>query len=155
VYVADDRTEEDITKALRSAGVDVEGERERGALIFLSKWQWRLQGDHKRDAMAANVRRLVERVLERDFLGAWIAVDMTWALDPDVSAEDLLDWERHWNDLLTTMPTVLLCQYSEWRISPQVLLSQLQTHPIAVFGDQLYPNSLFAPRLQDGVSSLP
>ena len=145
IYVAADRTEAEVSKALRGMGTDVERERRQGRLVFVSKWQWRLQADHQLEAMAANVRRIVEGVLSRGYSGAWVAVDMTWALDPDLEAADLFSWEKHWNELLATMPTVLLCQYNQWRISPAVLLSQLQTHPIAILGDQLYPNSFFEP----------
>ncbi len=45
LYVVDDRTVEEVTGALATLGVDARVEQERGALVFVSKSEWRNTGD--------------------------------------------------------------------------------------------------------------
>jgi PAS domain S-box-containing protein len=145
LYVADDRSLDDITGAMEAAGIDTRGQRERGALAFVGKWQWRNPGKFDVKAMAQRVQDLIVRVLAPGFSALWVAVDMTWTLEPDIGAEELARWESDWNDLLRDLPIVLLCQYNRWRLTPETLHHELRTHPMAILGDHVYPNFFYQP----------
>lgn len=145
LYVADDRTEKEINEALKAAGVDAEGVMSRGALTFVDKSRWRNPGDFDVEDMAAGVKRLAARCLEPGFSGLWIAVDMTWTLKPDIAPKDLARWESIWNELLRTLPVVLLCQYSLTKLPEETLHSELRTHPMVIVGDRICPNFFYEP----------
>ncbi|MEX2430596.1 MAG: MEDS domain-containing protein, partial [Dehalococcoidia bacterium] len=145
LYVVDDRTVEEVMAALERVGVDAEAARSRGALTFLSKQQWRNPGDFDVEVMAADARELIRSALAPGFTGLWTAVDMTWALAPDISPEDLAVWESHWNRILRDIPVVLLCQCNRSRLSPETLHHELRTHPMAILGGHVYPNFFYEP----------
>jgi len=145
VYVVDDRTIEEVATALRRAGVDISREQRRGALQFINRAQWRNPGDFDVVAMGEGVKRLVKQALAPGWPGLWIAVEMTWALSPDVNPERLAEWEAFWNTLITDMPAVLLCQYNRRRIPPAAVYLELKTHPLIVTPHEVYRNFYYEP----------
>jgi PAS domain-containing protein len=145
VYVVDDRTVEELTTGLNRAGVDVSREQGRGALQFISRAQWRNPGEFEVAAMAEGVRRLVNEALAPGWPGLWIAVEMTWALIPDIRPDRLAEWEAFWNTLLTDMPVVLLCQYNRLRIPPAAIYLELKTHPLIMTPHEVYRNFYYEP----------
>jgi len=44
ICVTGGRSAEEFSRALAAAGVDVEKERRYGSLLFVSKWNWRIEG---------------------------------------------------------------------------------------------------------------
>jgi signal transduction histidine kinase len=145
VYVVDDRTVEDLISGLGRAGVDVSREQERGALQFIGKAQWRNPGDFEVTAMAEGVKKLVNQALAPGWPGLWVAVEMTWALSPDIDPGRLAEWEAFWNNLITDMPAVLLCQYNRRRIPPAAIYLELKTHPLVVTPHEVYHNFYYEP----------
>jgi PAS domain S-box-containing protein len=143
LYVAVDRTVNEVTGALEAVAIDVKRELHRGALSFVDKWQWRNPGNFDINAMAKGVQELVRHALSPGFPGLWISVDMTWALDPDISPEELARWESGLNDLIREAPVVLLCQYNCGQVAPETLLYELQTHPMVILGDHVHPNFFY------------
>lgn|GEM_PF-2888025 len=77
--------------------------------------------------------------------GLWVAVDMTWTLEPDISATQLSSWEASWNDLILGMPVALLCQYHEQKFPHEFLHPQFLTHPFVIRGGQIYSNFYYNP----------
>ena len=145
VYIADDRTVEEVTEALLTAGADVGREQKCGALLFSCKWDWRNSGEFDIDMMAAGVKTLVDQALAPGLPGLWVAVEMTWTLEPDIDPRTLAQWESHWNELIAGMPVVLLCQYNRQRITPAAIRWELRTHPLVICNDQVYPNLYYEP----------
>jgi PAS domain S-box-containing protein len=145
VYVVDDRTADEIVTGLTRAGVDVSHEQARGALYFINKAQWRTPGDFDIAVMAEGVKRLVNQALAPGWPGLWVAVEMTWALSPDIDPERLAEWEAFWNHLITEMPVVLLCQYNRLRIPPAAIYLELKTHPLVVTPHEVYRNFYYEP----------
>jgi hypothetical protein len=143
ICVAGDRAYDDFVQAIAEAGVDAARERERGSILFVTKWDWRHEGVFDTRLMSEGVKKLVNQVLSRGARGLWIAVDMTWALEPNVALKGLVEWETMWNDLLTDIPVVLLCQYDEHRFTPEFMRPQLHTHPFFVHESRIYPNAFY------------
>lgn len=143
VYITDDQTAEDVQKLLNVAGIDVDAETQRGALVFLTKWEWRHKGDFDRTTMARHVKVIVDTALAGGFKGLWAAVEMTWTKAPDIGADDVARWEGMWNDLLMGMPVVLLCTYDRSQFDPGFLRPELFTHPFIIHEGELYPNHFY------------
>lgn len=145
MYVVDDRTIEELTTGLNRAGVDASREQARGALQFINRSHWRNPGEFEIAAMAEGVKRLVNQALAPGWPGLWMAVEMTWALSPDIRPDRLAEWEAFWNNLIADMPVVLLCQYNRLRIPPAAIYLELKTHPLVVTPHEVYRNFYYEP----------
>jgi hypothetical protein len=154
VYVTDSRTADEAARALAIFGVDVDMELRHGSLQFLGKWDWRHEGTFDQDLMASHVKAIVARSLAAEFKGVWVAVEMTWTRDPDVSAEAVATWEGMWNDLLMDMPVVLLCMYDRREFAPEFLRPELHTHAFVIHDRKVYPNCYFDKAVSEPDSKL-
>jgi two-component sensor histidine kinase len=143
--VVDDRTVEIFIKQLHLMNIDAKKEQERGALIFVTKRQWRNPGAFDIPIMAEGVKKLVNESLSPSWKGLWIAVEMTWTLTPDIASDILGTWESFWNKLIEGMPAVLLCQYNRQRIPPAAVYYALKTHPLVATPDDIYQNFYYEP----------
>jgi PAS domain S-box-containing protein len=79
---------------------------------------------------------------------------MTWTLGPDIAADRLRHWEATINRIFVPgFPGRIICQYSRRRLAPAVVDTCLSTHPLAIIGDQIYPNLYYeAPLILGGGS---
>jgi signal transduction histidine kinase len=152
VYVADDQTVEQITAYLKVGGVDVQSEISRGRLAFWTRDNWRQPGELDSLRKAAQVRGFINEAANAGFKGVRFAVEMTWTLGPDISAEKLEHWEATINTLFDpAFPGRIICQYNRSRLSSNLLLAALRTHPIALLGQNVYPNFFYqAPLILNG-----
>src|SRR5205085_6879651 len=73
------------------------------------------------------------------------AVGMSVPLGPAIGEQDLERWEASINLIFDPeFPGRIVCQYNRSRLSPEVLLAALHTHPLAILGDEVYPNLFYA-----------
>ena len=154
IYIADDHTVEEVAHALKESGVDVGGEAARGALLLWTRREWRQPGDLDSEKKALQVGEFVDAALAAGFKGIRFAVEMTWTLGPDIAADRLRHWEATINRIFVPgFPGRIICQYSRRRLSPGVVDTCLSTHPLAIIGDQIYPNLYYeAPLILSGES---
>jgi signal transduction histidine kinase len=152
VYVADDQTVEQITDHLKSGGIDVRTETARGRLVFWTRNNWRQPGELDSLRKAGQVRGFISDAANEGFKGVRFAVEMTWTLGPDISAEKLEHWEATINTLFEpAFPGRIICQYNRSRLSPDIMLAALHTHPIVIIGQDVYPNLFYqAPLILNG-----
>jgi two-component system, chemotaxis family, sensor kinase Cph1 len=155
IYVADDLTVFQLHRALASFGIDVLSEMARGALLLLTKSDWRQPGELDSQAKARQVRGMIDEALAAGFSGVRFGVEMTWTLDPSIDAARLRHWEATINTVFThELPARIICQYSRWRLTPGALHAGLVTHPQAILGEGLYENPYYdAPRILAGEPS--
>jgi hypothetical protein len=95
--------------------------------------------------MAHKVTKIVRQGVALGNRGLWVAVDMSWALEPNISSTQLSEWEASWNDLILGMPVVLLCQYHEQKFPHDFLHPQFLTHPFIVRQGRIYSNFYYNP----------
>ena len=145
VYVADDMTVFQIHRALADAGVDALREMARGALLLLTRADWRQAGELDSELKAEQVRGMIDGAIDAGFSGVRFGVEMTWTLGPTIDAALLRHWEATINAILTSnTPARIICQYSRWRLTPGALHAGLVTHPQAILGDGIYSNPFYA-----------
>ena len=154
IYIADDQTVDQVAHALESGGIDVGKELKRSALLLWTRAEWRQPGELDSDKKAAQVRQFIDAAFAAGFSGIRFAVEMTWTLGPDISAERLKHWEATINQIFVPgFPGRIICQYSRSRLSPAVVETSLSTHPLAIIGRQVYPNPFYeSPLILDGSS---
>ena len=145
VYLADESTVEEIADALSTSGIVVTQEQEKGNFQFLSKWEYRQGKELEPDMMIPVVRSLVNQAMTRECPGLWLAVEMTWTLEPEVDQEQLLRWEAILDGLLKEIPAVVLCLYNRHQMAPSVLHAALRTHPLMMGKSRIYQNPYYDP----------
>jgi len=154
IYIADDQTTDHLASHLKQSGIDVAAESKRSRLLLWTRKEWRQPGELNSDKKAAQVRHFISQAARLGFKGIRFAVEMTWTLGPDIRADKLEHWEATINTLFEpTFPVHIICQYNRSRLSPDIMLAALHTHPVAIVGQNIFPNSYYqAPLLlkEDG-----
>ncbi|HZY30019.1 MAG TPA: PAS domain S-box protein, partial [Candidatus Methylomirabilis sp.] len=141
LYIADHSTTREVAAALAAAGVDVQRERERGALVLLTKRETYLRGGRfEPEAMIALLRQALEEALAAGFTGLRATGEMTWALGPEVGCDRLIEYEATLNTFLPGARALAICQYDRRRFPPAIMRDVLRTHPVAILGDQVCQN---------------
>jgi two-component system cell cycle sensor histidine kinase/response regulator CckA len=154
IYIADDQTVDELAARLELGGVDVGNQVGRGALKLWTRQEWHQSGRLSSDNKAAQVLDLVGTAANAGFKGVRFAVEMTWTLGPDIDVSDLEHWEASINNLFNPgSPRRIICQYNRSRLSPEALLAAFHTHPLAILGNNVYPNWFYeAPVILNGKS---
>jgi signal transduction histidine kinase/CheY-like chemotaxis protein len=135
-----------LEHALQEAGVDVQGECDRGALVFVTQRDhWLPGGRFDPGAMMDALRQTEQQALEDGFSGLRATWNMGWVLEGTPGADRLIEYEAHLNRFLAGSRTCALCRYSRQGTSPELIEDALQTHPLAVLGDQICPNAYYEP----------
>jgi PAS domain S-box-containing protein len=147
LYVADDRSAEQIAQALKAAGVDVSHEQARGALLILTKRETYLKAGDEFDpqAMIEFLHLAEVQALAEGFSGLRVLGETAWALGPKVTSHRLIEYEALVNEFLKNSRSLCLCQYNRQRYDPAIIHDVLRTHPIAILGDQVCPNPYYEP----------
>jgi PAS domain S-box-containing protein len=152
IYIADDQTIQQLSERLQSSGINVSDETAKARLKLWTRNEWRQPGELSSERKAAQVREFFNAASAGGFKGIRFAVEMTWTLGPDISAQQLEHWEATINTLLpSNYPSRIICQYNQSRLRPEVLIAGLHTHPLAILGNEVCPNPFYqAPLILDG-----
>jgi signal transduction histidine kinase/ActR/RegA family two-component response regulator len=135
-----------LEHALQEAGVDVTGECDRGTLVFLTRREtWLPGGRFDPGTMMDILRQAEQQALDDGFSGLRATWNMGWVLEGTPGADRLIEYEAHLNRFLAGSRTCALCRYSREGSSPELIQDALQTHPLAVLGEQICPNAYYEP----------
>jgi hypothetical protein len=89
IYIADDQTVEDLEDQLRQSGINVGQECDRGALKLWTRREWRQPGELSSERKSRQVLQYIQDASQAGFGGCRFAVEMTWALGPEIGADQL------------------------------------------------------------------
>lgn len=146
LHVADDSTIAEIVAVLASAGIDVDTERARGRLRLVTKREAYLEsGRFEARAMIEFLQHAEAEALQDGFRGLRIIGEMSWALDPDVTSDQLIRFEVLLNEYLPGTKSTIVCQYHRAQFDPAVLLEVLRTHPVVLMDEYVCPNPYYEP----------
>ncbi len=135
-----------LEHALVEAGVDVTGECDRGALVFVTRRDtWLPGGRFDPGTMMDMLRQAEQQALDDGFSGLRATWNMGWLLEGTTGADRLREYEAHLNRFLAGSRTCALCRYSREGSSADTIQDALHTHPLAVLGDQICPNAYYEP----------
>ncbi|HEV2847033.1 MAG TPA: MEDS domain-containing protein [Thermoanaerobaculia bacterium] len=135
-----------LERALQGAGVDVDFECDRGALVVLTQREhWLPAGRFDPGAMMDALRQTEQQALDDGFSGLRATWNMSWVLEGTPGAERLVEYEAHLNRFLDGSRTSALCRYSREASPAGPIQDALHTHPFAVLGSQVCPNAFYEP----------
>src|SRR5258706_81972 len=130
LYVVDDRIGSQVLRALGRAGVDVESQIERGALVLLNKYRAYIQAEEfDPRGVIERLRKTYREKIEAGFTGLRIAAEMTWALGVEAGWKQLLELEGLFNRFFTGKRARNLCQYNANRFPVSVIQDVCRIHP--------------------------
>ena len=146
LYIADERTVDEVRDGFRAAGVDVEAEEERGALRIATKRQTYLKdGAFDPLAMVNLLRAATVEAVGRGYAALRCTGEMTWALGREVGTDRLIEYEALLNDFFPGSRALAICQYNRRRFPPDIIHGVLRTHPIVILGDRVCRNPYYEP----------
>ncbi len=145
LYVADDNSRADVIAALREGGIDVDAALESGALVIRSPADtYSRNGGFDPDEMIEFLEDAVDEASE-EYEALRVTGEMTWLLDADVDAEELLEYEGKFDAALPRGDCIALCQYDRDRFPPSVIRDLVKTHPQLVYDGTVCRNPYYTP----------
>src|SRR5208283_2342789 len=101
----------EVAQALSAAGVDVEHERQRGALqLWTARDIYLASGKFDPQGMIAFLRELTEQTVAAGYPALRITGEMTWALGPEPGCDRLIEYESLLNHFIPRAPVLALCR---------------------------------------------
>jgi len=131
LYVCGEQTPDEFRVELRRAGIEVEREEKRGALILITKREGHLKGGSFGAAkMIEMLRGAVKDALDAGFAGLCAAGDMNWLLDDAPGSHEILAYEALLNHFFgdPTNKALGLCQYNRNTLPAKILDTCMATH---------------------------
>jgi len=147
LYVCCEHGLPEFRAALKKAGINVDAEEKRGALVLRTKFDGHLQGGcFDPDKMISMLRAAVEDALAAGFAGLCAAGDMSWLLDEAPGSERAAEYEARLNHFYKANRALGLCQYNRNKLPDEALDHGLATHAyIRMEGGILLENPFYEP----------
>lgn len=143
VFLADPQTLAHLEQALRDEGVDVERERQRGALSLTADRHY-LTGDlFVPETMTDYLSLAIDEALAHGFTGLRVTGDVVWQLGPKPDIDLVAGYEAMLDAFFHGRPFVGLCQYRRQDHSPELIRDMLRSHEAVGLGLQLVPHNPF------------
>jgi chemotaxis family two-component system sensor kinase Cph1 len=130
LYIVGEHTPTEFRAGLKEAGIDVDTEEARGALILLTKHEGHLEGgSFDPDKMISKLHAAVKDALDSGFAGLCAAGDMSWLLDEADGSHRIAEYEARLNEFYPSSAALGLCLYSRAKLPAATLDHGLATHP--------------------------
>lgn len=144
LFMAEDDIADGVAEALRADGVDLHAARESGRLVFQSERE--TYGSHAGFSPHEMLATLVDgsHAAQGDgFQGLRASGEMAWPVNDAEEIQPLMEYEARVNGFLEDHPVMALCLYDRNRFPPEVIIDVLRAHPVALVGNQVYPNLFY------------
>jgi hypothetical protein len=129
LYICCERPLDEFRASLKAAGIDVEAEEARGALVLLTKHDGHLKGgSFDPDRMIAMLHQAVKDSLDAGFTGLCAGGDMSWLLDNAPGSERVAEYEACLNRFYESNHALGLCLYNVRTMPPAILDHCMATH---------------------------
>ncbi|MFW6117824.1 MAG: MEDS domain-containing protein, partial [Thermoproteota archaeon] len=146
LYIVDERTKKEVTRAFQRQDFDVEKTITSGQFKFLTKSSSYLKnGYFDPERMIDLLAESEDKSSEEGYNGLRVTGEMTWFFSNMPGVERLMEYENKLNEFLPNSKVIALCQYNENRFSPKILLDVIHTHPRTLIYDTLYENPYYLP----------
>lgn len=144
VYVAVERSPEEICERLARAGVAVGEAIEARRLTVASKHETYLRdGSFDPDRMIGFLRETEFSALRDGCSGARISGEMHWALGAEPGCDRVIEYEARLNGFFPGSRSQAICQYNRSSFSPEMIRNVLRTHPTALIAEHSCSNPYY------------
>jgi hypothetical protein len=130
---------------LQAFGIDVQTEREKGALLVISEEQVRPSGDFNAIRLARDLWAMTQQLLV-NFTGVRLAREVPWSADSALPIDHLCQMEATGSLLFEETDVMALCQFDLNRHPPPAIHTALKTHPYVILAGRLYSNPFYEAR---------
>jgi hypothetical protein len=131
-YVASGDETDEVRAALEGLNVDVNAETARKALRLISaRGAYIVHGEFEPEATMRIFNDAIEQAYADGFTGFRAAAEMSWALDREDGAHQLIVYEALLRSLFANCRAIGLCLYNRERMPLAVINGALSTHPVA------------------------
>lgn len=138
-----------IQAALQAAGQDVGAAVAREALILMpGEGAYVIEGEFDPEHTMRVFNDAIEQAYNQGFVGFRAAADMSWVLDAEDAAEQLIVYEALLRSLFATCRAIGLCLYDRRRMPLRIIDGAIATHPIAGCAGHLAENPFYDPQRQ-------
>jgi PAS domain S-box-containing protein len=144
LYFCDEDSADGVAGALREAGLNV-GEERDAVQLLTQREVYLADGEFSPEGMIHLLGEMETRALAKGYTGLRITGEPTWALGTGADCARLVEYEALLNRHFPGSRALAVCQYDRERFAPEVLEQILQTHPLAMVGDQVIANRFFEP----------
>ena len=145
LYVCCEHSPDEFRDGLRAAGIDVDAEEARGALLLITKREGHLAGgSFNPDKMITMLHAAVKDALDAGFEGLCAAGDMSWLLDEAPGSERISEYEARLNEFYPNSRALGLCLYNRNRLPAETLDHSMAMHPhVRIAGNILLDNPFY------------
>ncbi len=146
IYIAGDGMTEEVSKAMRSGGIDVERVIATEALILTTREQTYLRrGLFDPDWMFTFWKEASESATRDGFSALRGAGETEWVLRGEPGLERWMEYESKLTHTMAANNCVALCQYNRRIFPPEVILDVIRTHPTVIYGGTVCRNFYHVP----------
>jgi hypothetical protein len=145
-YVGAGHEMDSVRAALWTLGIDVTEETRRGALKLISgDGAYVVRGTFNPEATIQIFNDAIEQAYTDGFTGFRAAAEMSWALDCEDGAHQVILYEALLKSLFASCRAIGLCLYDRKRMPLGIINGALATHPIAGSGGHYSANPFYDP----------
>ncbi|GEM_PF-1690713 len=146
IYIVEERSKQEIIRACKKAGIDMEKYLASKHFEFLGKDDAYLKkGYFTPGRMIDMLRQAEKRAIKDGFTGLRVTGEMTRVFSGLPGTEKLLEYESRLNYFVPESRCMAMCQYNEKRFSPEILLEVIRTHPKVIVYCDLCENPCYLP----------
>jgi hypothetical protein len=145
VHVVRAGHEREHLERLAAAGLDVDEKQAAGQLeLRLDSETYLRNGKFDQDRMLAAFEGMASGA-NSDFPLSRIVCDMDWVAETPVMHNDIIEFESRVNDVWNRHDDIVICVYDLKKMSGDMAIDIMRTHPIVLIGDVLHENPFFVP----------
>ena len=131
---------------LGALGMSVTAYQGNGQLELLSWYDTYLAGGYfDPDRMLQAIQATISAAREAGFPRVRLMGHMDWALDGKLASDLLAEYETRVNEVLERSKQPAICVYDLSRMSGQMMMDVLRTHPLTLIGGVLHENPFYTP----------
>ena len=138
-YVGVGHEMDSVRLALQKSGIDTTAEAGRGGLVF-EIWRRRLPRPRN-----VQFNDAIEQAYTDGFTGFRAAAEMSWALDCEDRADQVIVYEALLKSLFASCRAIGLCLYDRKRMPLGIINGALATHPVVGCQENYRANPFYEP----------
>lgn len=149
VQTIDPRLRADHCRRLASAGIELDIVLQNGCLELLEWSSTHLrEGNFDQHKTLSGYQQIMDDATQEGFPLTRFVTDMGWALEADLDANALLEYEStaNYGWIQQRGPVnPVICTYDLSRFTADIIVDVMRTHPMVIIGGMLHENPFFIP----------